>query len=74
MGTPAENAAEASSSIFNRLGYNPFNVPNDQIVDTNGNINPNAQVIYEGLDWFDALERRTGVRNNYHLNVSIWIR
>ena len=68
-GTPAENAAEASSSIFNRLGYNPFNVPNDQIVDTNGNINPNAQVIYEGLDWFDALQR-TGVRNNYNLNVS----
>ncbi len=68
-GTPAENAAEASNSIFNRLGYNPFNVPNDQIVDTNGNINPNAQVIYSGLDWFKALQR-TGIRNNFNLNVT----
>jgi TonB-linked SusC/RagA family outer membrane protein len=68
-GTPSENAIEASNSIFNRLGYNPFNVANDQIVDTSGNINPNAQVIYQGLDWFDALQR-TGVRNNYNLNIS----
>ena len=68
-GTATENAVEASNSIFNRLGYNPFNVPNDQIVDTNGNINPNAQVIYSGLDWFKALQR-TGIRNNFNLNVS----
>jgi len=68
-GTPAENAIEASNSIFNRLGYNPFDVANDQIVDTNGNINPSANVIYQGLDWFDALER-TGVRKSYNLNIS----
>lgn len=68
-GTPAETATEASATIFNRLGYNPFDVANDQIVDTNGRINPNANIIYQGLDWFDALERQ-GIRNNYSFNVT----
>jgi len=60
---------EASASIFNRLGYNPFNVANDQIVGTDGKLNPNAQVIYKGLDWYDALER-VGSRKNHSINVS----
>lgn len=60
---------EASASIFNRLGYNPFNVANDQIVGTDGTLNPNAQVIYQGLDWYDALER-TGSRVNHSIDVS----
>ncbi|MHA7943115.1 SusC/RagA family TonB-linked outer membrane protein [Formosa sp. 3Alg 14/1] len=64
------NAAEtASQSIFNRLGRNPFNVANDQIVDANGVLNPDAQVIAEDLDWYDALER-TGSRQSNSLNVS----
>ena len=54
-------AAEASATIFNRLGYNPFNVPSDQIVQENGELNPNAEVIFDGLDWYSALER-TGQR------------
>ncbi|WP_411768639.1 SusC/RagA family TonB-linked outer membrane protein [Winogradskyella sp. A3E31] len=61
--------AFASANIYNQLGYNPFNVPNDQIVGTDGQLNPNAQVIYQSLDWFDTLQR-TGVRNNYNVNVS----
>ncbi|UOY05374.1 SusC/RagA family TonB-linked outer membrane protein [Muricauda sp. SCSIO 64092] len=61
--------AFASANIYNQLGYNPFNVPNDQIVGTDGRINPNAEVIYQSLDWFDVLER-TGVRQNYNVNVS----
>ena len=63
------DAAFASANIYNQLGYNPFNVPNDQIVGTNGQINPNAQVIYDSLDWYDVLSR-TGVRQNYNVNVS----
>ena len=59
----------ASDNIYNQLGYNPFNVPNDQIVGIDGNINPNASVIYDSLNWFDELER-TGTRNNYNVNVS----
>lgn len=62
-------AARASASIFNRLGYNPFNVPNDQIVGDDGRLNPDAQVIYKGLDWYDALER-TGSRVDNSLSIS----
>jgi TonB-linked SusC/RagA family outer membrane protein len=59
----------ASANIYQSLGYNPFNVPNDQIVGLDGRINPNAQVIYKSLDWYDVLTR-TGVRQNYNVNVS----
>ncbi len=59
----------ASENIYNQLGYNPFNVPNDQIVGTDGRINPNAEVVYKSLDWFDELQR-TGVRTNSNINVS----
>ena len=59
----------ASDNIYSQLGYNPFNVPNDQIVGIDGRLNPAASVIYQSLDWFDELER-TGTRNNYNVNVS----
>ncbi|PKD19000.1 SusC/RagA family TonB-linked outer membrane protein [Salegentibacter salinarum] len=62
-------AAEASATIYNRLGYNPFDVPNDQIVGTDGQLNPNANVIFQGLDWYDALERQ-GSRESHNLSVS----
>ncbi len=61
--------AFASANIYNSLGYNPFDVPNDQIVGTNGQLNPNANVIYQSLDWYDALQR-TGVRQNYNVSVA----
>ena len=59
----------ASDNIFNSLGYNPFNVPNDQIVGTDGRLNPDAEVIYQSLDWFDVLEVNN-TRTNYNVNVS----
>jgi TonB-linked SusC/RagA family outer membrane protein len=65
----ADPAAEASANIKNRLGYNPFNVPDDQIVGTDGKINPNAQLRYPGLNWFDALQRQ-GARTDHSLSVS----
>lgn len=65
----ADAVAEASNSIFNRLAYNPFDVNNDQIVGTDGKLNPNANVIFKGLSWYDALQR-TGQRENYSVNVS----
>lgn len=46
--------AFASENIYNSLGYNPFNIPNDQVVGTDGGLNPNAQVIYNSLDWYDV--------------------
>ena len=59
----------ATDNIYNQLGYNPFNVPNDQIVGVDGSLNPNAQVVYQTLDWFDFMEQ-TGFRQNYNVNVS----
>ena len=61
--------AFASANIYNNLGYNPFDVPNDQIVGTDGRLNPNANLIYKSLDWYDVMEQ-TGLRSNYNVNVS----
>ena len=61
--------AYASANIYSQLGYNPFNVPNDQIVGVDGKLNPNAQVVYQTLDWFDFMEQ-TGFRQNYNVNVA----
>ena len=49
--------AFASANIYNQLGYNPFNVPNDQIVGTDGRLNPNAEAVYQTLDWFEFMEQ-----------------
>ncbi len=62
-------AAAASANIFGLLGRNPFNVPNDQIVGVDGKINPNASLIAEDLDWWDALERQ-GSRQNHSVSVA----
>ena len=61
--------AFASANIYNQLGYNPFDVPNDEIVGLDGKLNPNANVIYKSLDWYDVM-RRTGIRTNYNVNVA----
>ncbi|THD66606.1 TonB-dependent receptor [Robertkochia marina] len=61
--------AYASANIYNSLGYNPFDVPNDQIVGLDGQLNPNANVVYQSLDWDDFLEQ-TGIRQNYNVNVA----
>lgn len=66
---PAVAAQTAATGIFDKLAYNPFNVPNDQIVDANGVINPNASVIAKSLDWYDPIEQ-TGYRQNYNLSAS----
>ncbi|WP_405248054.1 SusC/RagA family TonB-linked outer membrane protein [Cellulophaga sp. Asnod2-G02] len=63
------DAAFASANIYNSLGYNPFDVPNDQIVGTDGRLNPDANLIYNSLNWYDVMER-TGVRSNYDVNIS----
>ncbi|MBW3518572.1 SusC/RagA family TonB-linked outer membrane protein [Flavobacterium sp. NKUCC04_CG] len=63
--TPLNTANEmASQNIYELLGYNPFNVPNDQIVGQDGRLNPKASLLYEDdLNWEDALSR-TGIRQN----------
>ncbi len=61
--------AIASANIFTSLGYNPFDVPNDQIVGTDGQLNPNANVIYQSLNWYDVMEQ-SSTRTNYNVNLS----
>jgi len=61
--------AYASANIYGSLGYNPFNVPNDQIVGTDGKLNSSANLIYQGLDWYDEMEQ-TGIRTNYSVNIA----
>ncbi|MBC6996725.1 SusC/RagA family TonB-linked outer membrane protein [Neolewinella lacunae] len=49
---------KATDQIFTQLGTNPFNVPNNQIVGTDGRINPNAELLYpDDLDWQEPLTR-----------------
>lgn len=68
--TPFEEANQtASNSVFNQLRTNPFNVPNDQIVGTNGLINPNAELLFTDLDWQEPLER-SGNRTNVDFSYS----
>jgi TonB-linked SusC/RagA family outer membrane protein len=67
--TGANPAADASASIYNRLGYNPFDVPNDQIVGVDGKLNPNANLIYKSLNWRDLMER-TGTRESYSVSIA----
>lgn len=58
------------TGIAELLAYNPFNVAANQIVDINGNINPNAQLIYgDDLDWNRELMRR-GNRSDYNVNFN----
>ncbi|MFD0861080.1 TonB-dependent receptor [Sungkyunkwania multivorans] len=63
--TPVDVANQtATDDIFGLLGYNPFNVPNDEIVLTNGQLNPNARLLYAGdLDWQSPI-LRAGTRSN----------
>lgn len=63
------DGAFASANIYNSLGYNPFNVANDQIVGADGVLNPNASVVYQSLDWYDVMEQ-SNTRTNYNVNVS----
>jgi len=59
----------ASENIYDNLGYNPFDVGNTEIVGADGVLNPNANVIYKSLDWYDVLEQ-SATRKNYNVNVA----
>ncbi|MCC9168583.1 SusC/RagA family TonB-linked outer membrane protein [Pontibacter harenae] len=60
----------ASEGIKGLLGYNPFNVPDNQIVFPDGTINPDAQLLYpDDLDW-EAPITRAGSRADYNISYS----
>ena len=68
MATANQNA---SNQIVSLLGYNVFNVPNNQLVGTDGLLNPNAQLIFDPkeLDWW-APAVRQGERDEVNLNFN----
>jgi hypothetical protein len=75
-GISVDSASRVASGLTSRtsiaglLAYNPFNVAANQIVGTDGLINPNASLIYgDDLDWTKDLMRR-GTRRDYSLNIS----
>lgn len=60
----------AKENIKSLLGYNPFNVPDKEIVDINGNLNPDAKLLYpEDLDWEKASTRK-GYRQEYAISFN----
>jgi TonB-linked SusC/RagA family outer membrane protein len=60
----------ATKEIKSLLGYNPFNVPDNEIVDKNGKLNPNAKLLYaDDLDWEKASTRK-GYRQDYTVSFN----
>lgn len=67
--TEAVAAQNATNGIASQLIYNPYNVPNNQIVGVDGKLNPNAKLLYNDFDWYSPLERQ-GARNEIGFNVA----
>ena len=68
-GSVAEASAAASQQLVGQLGNNPYNVPNDQLVGTDGKLNSSAKLLYpEDLDWQKAVER-LGHRQEYTMSA-----
>ena len=70
-GSSMEQAAATASStlIAKQLGgYNNYNVPNDQLIGTDGKLNPNAELLYRD-DWGKVLFN-TALKQDYMLSLS----
>ncbi|GAB3794441.1 TonB-dependent receptor [Spirosoma humi] len=61
--------ADATNRLVSLVGYNVYNVPDNQLVDNNGQMNPNATLLYspDDLNWEKPLMRQG---NRDELNVS----
>ncbi|HUH33097.1 MAG TPA: SusC/RagA family TonB-linked outer membrane protein, partial [Daejeonella sp.] len=67
--TEAAAATKASNDIQTQLVYNPFNVANNQIVGTDGKLNPSASLLYNDFDWYAPMER-TGQRTDANMSIA----
>ena len=68
--TEEQAAAMATTELWDKIIYNIYNVPKDQVFDANGKLSPNAKVkplVAEDLDWFKPMER-TGHRQEYSVS------
>ncbi len=60
----------AKDEIKSMLGYNPFNVADNEIVDINGNMNPAAKLLYaDDLGW-EKEGTRKGYRQDYNVSFN----
>ena len=60
----------AANLITGTLKYNPYNVPNNQVVDANGKLNPNAKFMWsDDTDWINAIQQ-LGSRTESTISVS----
>jgi TonB-linked SusC/RagA family outer membrane protein len=64
-------STDATNRLVSLVGYNVFNVPNNQLVGPDGTFNPNAQLLYsaDDLNWEKPLVRQ-GNRDEVNLNFS----
>ncbi|MEP0713968.1 MAG: TonB-dependent receptor [Algoriphagus sp.] len=66
---PAVANQYATDNLIPLLGYNVYNIPNNQVVGTDGQLAPGVVNNFQGLDWFDEIQR-TGNRGEYNLTYS----
>ena len=66
----ASGLVAGRNGIVTLLGYNAYNVPANQLIDVNGQLNPSAQLLYpDDLDWMKPLQRQ-GKRGDYTATFS----
>ncbi|HUS86951.1 MAG TPA: TonB-dependent receptor [Bacteroidales bacterium] len=58
---------DATDDLLGLLRYNPFNVPDNAIMNTDGTLNSGAALKYDDLDWFEPLVK-PGKRQEYNLS------
>lgn len=58
----------ATDDLFSLIRYNPYGVPNNNIVGTNGQLNPSASLLWND-DWQDEITR-VGARSNFDMSYS----
>jgi len=65
-----EAGEQASKYLFSELSYNPFDMDADKVLDSNGNLNPNARFMWaDDTDWEDAIQQ-TGNRSDISVSIS----
>lgn len=69
---PATAAQNSTNNLITRVGYNITNLPNNQIVGTDGKLNSSARLLGEyasDLDWQEPI-MRTGHRSDYGMTFN----
>lgn len=62
--------SEAGVSLMAGMGYNPYNLPMNEVFTAEGKINPAAQLLWaDDLDWHEGVER-LGKRHDVGINIS----